>query len=551
MAKRDPDDLSEFIDEYRETLADCEDLYRSAALEVLHTQPELSKDSRRDFLHRMIDLHRGLALKIFVDIAFVERRWSDEALELAEELFLHLYGKKLNRNQVSETLNHYLQQTVISLDVLLGPFERMSVLRCRAAELQTIVVRMANLVAKVDGRITSREVRQLEWIRAECNRILHRVPLAEEPEKPFAVVGQHALQAQSFEIVPSHHESGKKLNSAVLLEIPSPEQTLNDALAELDGLIGLATIKQEVRGLVNFLKIQKAREQFDLPQTPISLHVVFSGNPGTGKTTVARLLGRLYSGMGLLKRGHLVETDRSGLVAEYAGQTAPKAHKKIDEALDGVLFIDEAYSLVAEKGDDPYGEEALQVLLKRMEDNRDRLVIVLAGYPRPLQRMITSNPGLSSRFGRHFAFPDYTESELGRIFESLCRKNRYELPAPTRAKLLLGFHDLLSRRDEHFGNGRLARNVFEQAIGRLANRIAGLVPLTRELLMTVQSEDVVMEGVAEELTADLHSSDCRFHTPCPGCGKDCRIPANLLGQVVQCRHCEGKSFTVEWADVEK
>jgi hypothetical protein len=551
MADPEPIDLSDFVAAYRQALEDCEDLYRSAALEVLHAQPEMSKDARRDFLHRMIDLHRGLVLKIFVDVAFVERRWSDEALELAEEMFQHLYHKHLKHDQVLEALDHYLQQTGLSYDVLLGPFERLSVLRGRAAELQTVVVRLANLVAKVDGGVTPKEVVQLRWIRAECKRILHRVPLAGEPEKPFAVVGSHALQSESFEIVPLAQEPGVGTRSAVLLEKPSPEKMLADALAELDGLIGLATIKQEVRGLINFLKMQKAREKFDLPQTPISLHAVFSGNPGTGKTTVARLLGRLYAGMGLLPRGHLVETDRSGLVAEYAGQTAPKAHKKIDEALDGVLFIDEAYSLVAEKGEDPYGEEALQVLLKRMEDNRDRLVIILAGYPKPLQRMILSNPGLSSRFGRHFGFPDYTESELGRIFESLCRKNRYELPALARAKLLLGFHDLLTRRDERFGNGRLARNVFEQAIGRLAKRIAGLAPLTRELLTTLQPEDVILEGVADSVWSDLDSTAHGFHAPCPRCGHDCRIPANLLGQTVQCRHCQGEAFAVDWAEVGK
>jgi replication-associated recombination protein RarA len=143
--------------------------------------------------------------------------------------------------------------------------------------------------------------------------------------------------------------------------------------------------------LINYLKMQKERAKFDLPETSITLHSVFSGNPGTGKTTVARLLGRIFGAMGILARGHLIETDRSGLVAEYAGQSAPKSHKKIDEALDGVLFIDEA----------PYGLEALQVLLKRMEDNRDRLVVVLAGYPEPMQGLLDSNPGLSSRFSRH------------------------------------------------------------------------------------------------------------------------------------------------------
>src|SRR5262249_4579675 len=177
----------------------------------------------------------------------------------------------------------------------------------------------------------------------------------------------------------------------------------------------------------------------------------------------------------------LVETDRAGLVAQYEGQTAPRAHQKIDEALDGVLFIDEAYSLVAEDGSDRYGQEALQVLLKRMEDDRHRLIVVLAGYPRPLERLLRSNPGLSSRFSRQFTFPDYTAAELGHIFQFLCSKDRYVLPPRTRVKLLLGFQYLLDHRDEHFGNGRLARNVFERAIGRLANRIASVVPLTREL----------------------------------------------------------------------
>src|SRR5262249_31610405 len=150
-------------------------------------------------------------------------------------------------------------------------------------------------------------------------------------------------------------------------------------------------------------KMQQERKKFDLPHTAISLHSVFSGNPGTGKTSVARLLGHIFGAMGLLAKGHLVETDRSGLVAEYAGQTAVKTNKKIDEALDGVLFIDEAYSLVSDKkGDDAYGAEAVQTLLKRMEDDRDRLVVILAGYPKPITRLLRSNPGLSSRFSRQF-----------------------------------------------------------------------------------------------------------------------------------------------------
>jgi hypothetical protein len=251
--------------------------------------------------------------------------------------------------------------------------------------------------------------------------------------------------------------------------------------------------------------------------------------------------------MGLLAKGHLVETDRAGLVAEYAGQTAPKAHKKISEALDGVLFVDEAYSLVADKGDDPYGTEALQVLLKRMEDDRQRLVIILAGYPRPLERLLKSNPGLMSRFGRQFAFPDYTATELGRIFETLCHQNRYVLPTATRAKLLLGFHYLLEHKDENFGNGRLVRNAFEQAIGRLANRITGVLPLTRELLTTLEPDDIVLEGVSETVWHDLNNEERAFAVECPGCHHTSRLPQKHLGQGVQCRRCQ-KHFTADWGE---
>jgi len=163
--------------------------------------------------------------------------------------------------------------------------------------------------------------------------------------------------------------------------------------------------------------------------------------------------------------------------------------------------------------------------------------------------LIQSNPGLASRFGRHFAFPDYTEAELGRIFESLCRKNRYELTPLVRVKLLLGFKDLLRKRDERFGNGRLARNVFEQAIGRLANRIAGIAPLTREVLTTLQAQDIVMDGVADAVWRNLDSKSRCLRSVCPHCQHHCRVPQLLLGQRVQCKQCQGESFQVDWADV--
>jgi hypothetical protein len=536
-------------DEFRRALEDCEDLYRSSALEYARTYPELLGVSPREFVQRTLNLYRGLVLKIFVEIAYINRRWTAEELGLAYELYDHLWGRQLGEEQLREALARFQEQTGLTWDALIGPFERLLPFRRRAAQLQTVVMRIANCVAKVDGHVGAEEVRALQWIQAEMQRVLERVPLySREPEPLAQAPDPPPVRDLPFENSAPRTPDDAPLRMTGALETRAPEQQLAEALAELDELIGLDAIKQEVRGLVNFLKMQAAREQFDLPQTRIGLHAVFEGNAGTGKTTVARLLGRIFGAMGLVSRGHLVETDRSGLVAEYAGQTAPKTNRKIDEALDGVLFIDEAYSLAGDKGDDAYGAEALQTLLKRMEDDRDRLIVVLAGYPEPLERMLKSNPGLSSRFSRQFTFPDYSATELGSIFEVLCRKNRYELPALTRVKLLLGFQFLLDQRDEHFGNGRLARNVFERAIGRLANRIAGVAPLTRELLTTLQPEDIVMEDVPPSVWTDLASPARRFRVTCPSCRQASRLAASLLGRKVQCKRCR-KSFQADWGDV--
>jgi len=546
MPVSDPADLVPIVEEYHKSLKECEDLYHSCAQECTASDLAVYGQSEDDFLQRMVDLSHGLMLKIFLDIASLDPHWSQEVVVLAGELFEFVWNKRLKPKQLREALGHFQRTNDLTWNALLGPFQRLKPFGSKSGRLQTVVMRLANLVAKANGRLTPEEVRQLRWIQAEMRRILDPIPLAGEPSESPAT-GTQAQEQASFEIV-SPPGAGGKRRPAVLVEDKSPEARLAEGLAELDGLIGLATIKQEVRGLINFLTVQKAREQFDLPQTAISLHHVFSGNPGTGKTTVARFLGHLFGAMGLLTKGHLVETDRSGLVAEYAGQTGPKSHKKIDEALDGVLFIDEAYSLVAEKGDDPYGAEALQVLLKRMEDDRDRLVVVLAGYPAPLKRLLRSNPGLSSRFNRHLVFPDYSAAELGRIFESLCRQNRYTLPTLTRVKLLLGFHYLLAHRDEHFGNGRLVRNVFEQAIGRLANRITGVLPLTRELLTTLEPGDVEMEGVPAAVWDDLGDEARSFRLECPGCRHSSRFPQKFLGLKVQCRRCQA-CFDADWGEV--
>ena len=246
-----------------------------------------------------------------------------------------------------------------------------------------------------------------------------------------------------------------------------------DPYQELDDLIGLGSVKEEVRSLANFVKLQKEREAKGLKTAKVSYHLVFYGSPGTGKTTVARIVGRIYKDLGVLKKGHTVETDRAGLCGQYVGQTGPKTDSVIAKALDGVLFIDEAYSLVPEGGSgNDYGQEAISTILKRMEDYRDRLVVIVAGYKGEMQRFIDSNPGLQSRFNRYIDFPDYTGGELSQIFKMYMKKNQYTLSADAEKYLKERFDYAVAHKDRNFGNARYARNVFEKSIQAQANRLA-------------------------------------------------------------------------------
>ena len=262
-----------------------------------------------------------------------------------------------------------------------------------------------------------------------------------------------------------------------------------DPYQELDDLIGLESVKKEVRSLANFVRLQKQREQQGLKNAKVSYHLVFYGSPGTGKTTVARIVGRIYKDLGVLKRGHTVETDRAGLVGEYVGQTGPKTDTVITKALDGVLFIDEAYSLVPE-GNKDYGQEVISTLLKRMEDYRDRLVVIVAGYKDEMQRFIGSNPGLQSHFNRYIDFPDYTASELVDIFKMYMKKNEYTLAPGAEDFAGQQFQTVIDRGDRNFGNARFARNVFEKAIQAQANRLAGQTGLSKAQLSELTIEDL-------------------------------------------------------------
>ena len=264
-----------------------------------------------------------------------------------------------------------------------------------------------------------------------------------------------------------------------------------DPYQELDDLIGLESVKQEVRSLANFVKLQKQREAQGLKSAKVSYHLVFYGSPGTGKTTVARIVGRIYKDLGVLKKGHTVETDRAGLCGEYVGKTGPKTDTVISKALDGVLFIDEAYSLVPEGGaGNDYGQEVISTILKRMEDYRDRLVVIVAGYKDEMQRFIDSNPGLQSRFNRYIDFPDYSSGELTDIFKMYMKKNQYTLAPDAEEYLKEQFEYAVAHKDRNFGNARFARNVFEKSIQQQANRLAGQTNLDKGRLSELTVEDL-------------------------------------------------------------
>ena len=327
----------------------------------------------------------------------------------------------------------------------------------------------ANLVIKSDGRVTPAE----EAALAEFKRTLYPGRAHDTPE-----ARKGHPERTPDEAAPEPPEE----------ELPPP-RPLEELLAEMDALVGLERVKADVRQLINFLKVQRLREEQGLKVLPASRHLVFYGNPGTGKTTVARLVAQIYRTLGVLRRGHLVETDRAGLVAGYVGQTAIKVREVATKALGGVLFIDEAYSLTA-GGENDFGREAVETLLKMMEDHRDELVVIVAGYTTLMQDFLDSNPGLRSRFNKHLHFDDYGVEQLVHIFKAFCKKAEFKLAEGAEKELSSVFGVLCASRDETFGNARAARNLFEATLSKQANRLVSLPKVDREILSTIEAADL-------------------------------------------------------------
>lgn len=271
-------------------------------------------------------------------------------------------------------------------------------------------------------------------------------------------------------------------------ENAEPEETLEELMEKLNSLIGLSGVKNEVNSLVNMLKIKKIREARGMKTANVSKHLVFLGNPGTGKTTVARLLSKIYKQLGVLEKGQLVEVDRAGLVAGFVGQTALKTKEKIDEAMGGILFIDEAYTLA--KGGNDFGQEAIDTILKAMEDNRENLVVIVAGYPEPMDAFLNSNPGLKSRFSKSIMFEDYSDTELYSIFQGFCKQYTMSLTMDSEKAITAYLRWLVHHKSVNFANGREMRNLFDAVWRNLANRLAAFSEPTDKELGEIKTEDL-------------------------------------------------------------
>lgn len=369
-----------------------------------------------------------------------------------------------------------------------------------ARDVYTMLKELGYYIVSLDGVVLDEEI---ERLNTYTNRVIKYI-LHEESidylsfDSIGATVkinssGEHIVEENSESSYSNNTTSMGSTKNFEVMENDEKEQTIEELLNEIDKLIGLDGVKREVHNLVNLIRVQKLRSERGLKIPNVGMHLVFTGNPGTGKTTIARKIAMIYKTLGLLEKGHLVETARSGLVAGYMGQTAAKVEEVVKEALGGVLFIDEAYTLITSQNDD-FGKEAVDSLLKEMEDKRLEFAVIVAGYPDNMDDFLESNPGLKSRFNRTINFEDYTAFQLSKIFGKFCVDNQYKLSKEAADVVEKYFEKICLNKPDNFANAREVRNFFEETVTKQANRIMTLENVDDEAIITILPEDLSIEG---------------------------------------------------------
>ncbi len=394
-------------------------------------------------------------------------------LELISSLISKLDSKEFSKNNLISEIENYIKNFPDGKkNLILEKIDTPYILKLiqfydeknftnQLYIVSNYLFQILNLIYKSDGGISDYEKKFLDAYGKSLHQF-HETQI----ENKSDYINLNSVFNDFFGSVsekkPTESKEEKKSEGNVS-ETKQETYNLDDLLKELNELVGLNSVKDEIKNLINILKVEKLRKEKNLPVPQRSLHTVFTGNPGTGKTTIARLIAKIFQALGILEKGHLIETDRSGLVAGYVGQTSNKTLEICKKALGGVLFIDEAYSL-SEGGENDFGKEAINTLLKYMEDNRANFIIIVAGYTGNMKEFIHKNPGLESRFNKYIEFPDYTPNEMEKIFLNLISKSKLKITAQGIEKVLEVLITNYENRNEKFGNGRFVRNLFEKFI---------------------------------------------------------------------------------------
>jgi len=525
--------LEPILEELDEAMQQCCDLYMSC----VSRDAEIQEGAALELSLSQDRLHKYLLVKICATVAGADGTWSHEEQQCAAAVLRHV-GLPFPPGEL-DGIGTLVQRHAGKLDwrQLFQPFYELPQLRDRMTQLQGVVLRVANLIATADGSVNEREKEIVQDV-LDALRPARQPGTAAEPQQ---------TQAQTTPMSHDTENHGRR-NGEGKGQTPVREvlaASLEENLQRLDGLIGLNQVKREIYELANLVSRQSQHGQAGLAPDLTDSHFVFVGSAGTGKTTVARLLADILVAGGVLKRSELVEVDSRTLAENDPVQAQIQMDVSISTATGGVLLIDHASMLLSDSGKS--SSAAMRVLLQGMAKHQGQLVVILADPSDRLRQKIKQRADLASVFARHLQFPDYSVSELGQIFQRFCDGSGHRVSQLAQIKLLLGFQWRLSRDSELFGSGHLVRQVFEDAVYCLGQRIAGMSPLTDELLTTFEDEDIVIDGVPAGAWGDLADRRRRFLIHCPGCMKASRVAPEVLGVMVKCNRCNQR-FVCAWGE---